>query len=153
MGKLHKINPYDNKDMKYLEDYDIALFISLKSALSMPREEYIKEKEAKVSDRDYYYTLKSEKIENFYIVEKEKDLKNAKIYPKLKEARKDEINMLAEILKYTDDMKEVLVSMKEDNRLEKELVDMGFERLGDGVLLKETEMDNIDIKERSVSWK
>lgn len=151
MGKLHYINPYNKDDMKYLEDYDIALFISLKSKNSIPEEEYLKEKEKSVVEKDYYYTLKNDKIENFYIVEKEKDLKESKIYPKVKESNKKEIETLEERLINFENMDEVLLVLgKDKDKLRKLFKDENHEIIDDGIILREGEKELEKVKGRSI---
>lgn len=158
MAKLYNINPYNEKDMSYLREYDNSLYDSLINiSKEMTEKVYEGERIKSVSTDDYYYTLKDDKVDNFYKVVTEKDRKASSIYTKLKTKNKAEILSLTNMLLIVDGIEDVFTFIDYDENFINKLRDEGFILLGDEknkiVMQKEQEKENENYKERSISWK
>ena len=151
---IHVINPFDEKDMSMIKEFDIDLYKRLqKNITNKSYIEYKKNQEYGVLTERYFCSIDNNKITNFITAIIQKDTKIANIYPTINIYKKNLISNVCDFL-ITNGMEEVFVFIKKsDSKKMTDLINNNFISLSTDddyiLLLKEKEEEE---KESSVSW-
>ena len=129
MKNLHIINPYNKEDYFLVRDFDIKLFNEMVSNIEGKNEkEYFDSLNNGIIIKEYFASIKENKIKDFIVSEESRDTKKVNLYPYTNDS-----NFLSKVSDYLmmQDMEEIYVFIKKNDNKKSNLLQSNFIPLGD----------------------